>query len=208
MKILAYWVVAILAGAIFLPEYDGGEFRNVPLFIIIVVIALVLTLIKILRYVFFILKVKKLLFKNGYSVTQCHFLPNFKNSKNYHISGTKENEILNIYIAKRKNSYVTYLFEDENTVKLYKHTRTALVHPTVGQKYIVSPNVNTKKTGDIYFFWHEEDFGENSKNILLFKKLPCNVKDTKHPRPLDNGDKINEKVYLYDIKAFDRIINK
>ena len=73
MEILAYWVVAILAGAIFLPEYDGGEFRNVPLFIIIVVFALVLTLIKILRYVFFVLKVKKLLLKNGYSVTQCHF---------------------------------------------------------------------------------------------------------------------------------------
>ena len=36
MEILIYWVIAVLVGAIFLPEYDGGEFRNIPLFIIIV----------------------------------------------------------------------------------------------------------------------------------------------------------------------------
>lgn len=207
MEILAYWVIALVVGIIFLPEYEGAEFRNIPLFIIIVSIAIILTLIKLLRYVFFVLKVKKMLLKNGYEVTQCHFLPNFKNSKNYHLSAKKENEALNIYIAKRKNSYVTYLFEDENTVQLYKHARMALINPTVGQKYIVSPHVEAKKSGNIYFFWHEEDFSENTKNILLFKKLPNTVKDTKHPLPIDNGDKINDKVYLYDIKAFDRFIN-
>lgn len=207
MEILAYWVIALVVGIIFLPEYDGGEFRNIPLFIIIVTIALILTLIKVLRYVCFILKIKKLLVKNGYKVMQFHFLPNFKNSKNYHLSVKKENETLNIYIAKRKNSFVTYLFEDENTVKLYKHTRSALTKPTVGQKYIVSPNVQTKKAGEEYFFWHDEDFKENTKNILLFRKLPNTVKDTKHSMPIDNGDKINDKVYLYDINAFDRMIN-
>ena len=207
MEILAYWVIALIVGIIFLPEYEGGEFRNVPLFVIIVTIAVILTLVKILRYVFFVLKIKGLLVKNGYEVTQYHLLPNFKSSKSYHLSAKKENDILNIYIAKRKNSYVTYLFEDENTAKLYKHTRLALTKPTVGQKYIVSPHVETKKVGEEYFFWHDEDFGENTKNILLFKKLPNTVKDTKHPRPIDNGDKICDKVFIYDVKAFDRTIN-
>lgn len=207
MELLAYWVIALVVGIIFLPEYDGGEFRNIPLFIVIVAIATILTIIKLLRYVLSVLKVKKMLLKNGYVATQCRFLPNFKNSKSYHLSAKKENETLNIYIAKRKNSFVTYLFEDENTAKLYKHVRSALVKPTVGQKYIVSPNIETKKLGEEYFFWRDEDFGENTKNILLFKKLPNTVKDTKHSRPIDNGDKIHNKVFLYDIKAFDRMIN-
>ena len=206
MEILIYWVIAVLVGAIFLPEYDGGELRNVPLFIIILSIALLLTVIKILRYFMFVSKIKKQLTNNGYTVTQTSYVPNLKNSKWYHLSGEKDGKTVNIYIAKRKNSYVTYLFENENKAELYKHTRLA-IKPQVRQAYIVSPHVDKKKVGEIYFFWEEDDFSENTENVLLFKKMPNNIKDTKHSTPLDNGGKINDKVLLYDINGFTKYIN-
>lgn len=206
MEILIYWVIAVLAGAIFLPDYEGGSFRNIPLFIIVASIAVILTVIKILRYIFFVLKIKKQLIKNGYNVTQTSLVPNLKNSKCYHLSGEKDGKTVNIYIAKRKNSYVTYNFENENKAELYKHTRLT-IKPEVRQAYIISPHVDNKKVGDIYFFWSEEDFSENTENILLFKKLPNNVRDTKSSTPLDNGDKINGRVLLFDINGFTKYIN-
>ena len=60
MEILIYWVFAFLAGIIFLPEYEGASFRNIPLFIVIASIAIILTIVKILRYLIFVLKIKKL----------------------------------------------------------------------------------------------------------------------------------------------------
>ena len=168
---------------------------------------MILILIKILRYVLFVQKIKKLLIKNGYNVTQTSLLPNLKNSKCYHLSAQKDEKTVNIYIAKRKNSYVTYLFENENKAILYKHTRLT-IKPAVRQAYIVSPKVDTKKTSEVYFFWKEEDFNDKTENILLFKKLPNNVKDTKNSLPLDNGDKINGKVLLFNINAFIKFINK
>ena len=206
MKLLLCWIVALVVGIIFLPEYDGGEFRNIPLFIIIVSVALILTFIKILRYILFIQKIKNQLIKNGYNVTQTSLVPNLKNNKCYHLSGEKDSKAVNIYIAKRKNSYVTYLFENENKAELYKHTRLT-IKPEVRQAYIISPHVDKKKIGEIYFFWEEDDFSENAENILLFKKMPNNVKDTKSSIPLDNGDKINGKVLLFDINGFTKYIN-
>ena len=206
MELIAYWIVVLVAGIIFLPDYEGGSFRNIPLFIIIVSVALILTLIKILRYVLFVQKIKKQLIKNGYNVTQTSLVPNLKNSKCYHLSGEKEGKTVNIYIAKRKNSYVTYHFENENKAELYKHTRLT-IKPEVRQAYIISPHVDNKKAGEVYFFWCEEDFSENTENILLFKKLPNNVRDTKSSLPLDNGDRINEKVLLFDVNGFDKYIS-
>ena len=206
MKLLLCWIVALVVGIIFLPDYEGGEFRNIPLFIIIVSIALILTIIKLLRYILFVLKIKKQLVRNGYTVTATNFVPNLKNSKCYHLSGEKDGKIVNIYIAKRKNSYVTYHFENENKAELYKHTRLT-IKPEVRQAYIISPHVDNKKVGEEYFFWSEEDFSENTENILLFKKLPNNVRDTKSSLPLDNGDKINGRVLLFDINGFTKYIN-
>ena len=107
MKLILCWIVALIAGIIFLPDYEGGSFRNIPLFIIIVSVALILTLIKILRYVLFVQKIKKQLIKNGYNVTQTSLVPNLKNSKCYHLSGEKDGKTVNIYIAKsiRMNWY-------------------------------------------------------------------------------------------------------
>lgn len=206
MKLLLCWIVALVAGIIFLPDYEGGSFRNIPIFIIIVSVALIVTLIKILRYVLFVQKIKKQLIKNGHNVTQTSLVPNLKNSKCYHLSGEKDGKIVNIYIAKRKNSYVTYNFENENKAELYKHTRLT-IKPEVRQAYIISPHVDNKKVGEEYFFWSEEDFSENTENILLFKKLPNNVRDTKSSLPLDNGDKINGRVLLFDINGFTKYIN-
>ena len=59
MELIIYWIIAVIAGVLFLPEYDGGELRNIPLFIIIVSIAIILTIIKTLRYIFRVLKVKR-----------------------------------------------------------------------------------------------------------------------------------------------------
>lgn len=206
MEFILYWIVVFIAGILFLPEYKGAEFRNVPLFIIIVIIAVILTVIKILRYIFSVLKIKKQLIENGYTVSSTSFLPNFKNSKCYHLSAQKDEKTVNVYIAKRKNSYVTYLFENENKAILYKHTRLT-IKPEVRQAYIISPKVDTKKTSEVYFFWREDDFNDKTENILLFKKLPNNIKDTKTSIPLDNGDKINGKVLLFDIKGFLKYIN-
>ena len=150
---------------------------------------------------------KKLLIKNGFTVTQTLLIPKLKNSKCYHISAKKDEKTVNIYITKRRNSYVTYHFETENKAEIYKHTRLA-IKPQVRQAYIVSPKVENRKMGEENFFWEESDFAKNTENILLFKKLPNNVTDTKSQAPLSNGDKIIGKVSLYDINGFERYISK
>lgn len=206
MELIAYWIVVLIAGILFLPNYEGGDFQNIPLFVIILLIALILTLIKVLHYVFFVLKIKKQLLKNGYTIKQISLAPNLRNSKCYHLSGEKEEKTVNIYIAKRKNSYFTYHFENENRAELYKHTRLA-IKPSVRQANIISGHVETRSKGEVNFFWHEEDFKDNIKNILLFKKMPNNVTDICHQYSLGNGDKICDKVILCDMKGFERVIN-
>lgn len=205
MEFIIYAIVLIIAGGLFLPKY-GGEARNVPIFVIIASVIAILILVKLLKYVLLVFKVKKLLTKNGYTVTQTRLVPKLKNSKCYHISATRNEKTVNVYITKRRNSHVTYHFETENKAELYKHTHLA-IKPEVRQAYIVSPHVERRKTGEEYFFWNKEDFSENTENVLLFKKLPNNVTDTVHQSSLGNGDKILDKVSLYSIDGFQKYIS-
>ncbi len=205
MEFIIYAIVLIIAGGLFLPKY-GGEARNVPIFVIIASVIAILILVKLLKYVLLVFKVKKLLTKNGYTVTQTRLVPKLKNSKCYHISATRDEKTVNVYITKRRNSHVTYHFETENKAELYKHTHLA-IKPEVRQAYIVSPHVERRKTGEEYFFWNKEDFSENTENILLFKKLPNNVTDIVHQTSLGNGDKILDKVSLYSIDGFQKYIS-
>ena len=132
-------------------------------------------------------------------------MPKLKSSKNYHISATKNEKTVNVYLFKRKNSYVTYHFENENKAELYKHTRFT-VTPKSWNKHIISSRVESKKVEEEYFFWSESDFAENIENILLFKKLPNTITDTKSQIPLANGDKICGKVTLFDMEGFEKYI--
>ena len=205
MEFIAYAIILAVSAGLFLPKY-GGERRNVPIFVIIATIIAIRLIIMLLKYVLLVFKVKKLLTKNGYTVTQTSFVPNLKNCKCYHISGNKDGKTVNVYITKRRNSYVTYHFENENKAELYKHTRLT-IKPQVRQAYIVSPHVERRKTGEENFFWQNEDFNENTENILLFNKLPNKITDTKSQVSLANGDKICDKVILYDIKGYINYIN-
>ena len=38
MELIAYWIVVLVAGILFLPNYEGGDFQNIPLFMIILLI--------------------------------------------------------------------------------------------------------------------------------------------------------------------------
>lgn len=206
MEYIIYAIILIVAGGLFLPKY-GGEARNVPIFVIIASIIAILLIVKLFKYILLVFKVKKLLTKNGYTVTQTHIIPKLKNSKCYHISATRDDKTVNIYITKRRNSHVTYHFETENKAEIYKHTRLA-IKPEVRQAYIVSPKIENRKMGEEYFFWNKEDFAQNTENILLFKKLPNNVTDTKSQSSLGNGDKILDKIILFDIKEFTNYIER
>ena len=205
MEYIIYAIVLAVSAGLFLPKY-GGERRNVPIFVIIASIIAIRLIIMLLKYVLLVFKVKKLLTKNGYTITQMRFAPKLRNEKCYHISGIKDGKTVNVYITKRRNSYVTYHFESENKALLYKHTRLA-IKPAVRQAYIVSHHVERKTAGEEHFFWQDVDFNENTENILLFKKLPNTVTDTKSQIPLANGDKILDKVILYDIKGYASYIN-
>lgn len=206
MEFIIYAIILALSAGLFLPKY-GGERRNVPVFVIIASIIAILLIVKLLKYILLVFKVKKLLTKNGYTVTQIHIIPKLKNSKCYHISSTRDEKTVNVYITKRRNSHVTYHFETENKAEIYKHTRLA-IKPSVRQAYIVSPKVENRKMGEEYFFWEESDFTQNTENVLLFKKLPNNVTDTKSQSPLGNGDKILDKVILFDIKGYTSYIER
>ena len=205
MEFIIYAIVLAVSAGLFLPKY-GGERRNVPIFVIIASIIAIRLIIMLLKYVLLVFKVKKVLTKNGYSVTQTSFVPNLKNSKCYHVSGEKDGKTVNVYITKRRNSYVTYHFENENKAEIYKHTRLT-IKPSVRQAYIVSPHVERRKMGEENFFWQENDFSENTENILLFKKLPNKVTDIKSEVSLANGDKICGKVTLYDFKGYVNYVN-
>ena len=205
MEFIIYAIVLAVSAGLFLPKY-GGERRNVPIFVIIATIIAIRVIVMLLKYVLLVFKVKKVLTKNGYNVTQTSFVPNLKNSKCYHVSGEKGGHTVNVYITKRRNSYVTYHFENENKAEIYKHTRLT-IKPSVRQAYIVSPHVERRKMGEENFFWQDADFGENTENILIFKKLPNKITDTKSQVSLANGDKICDKVILYDIKGYLNYIN-
>lgn len=199
---ILYSLIAIVAIALFLPNGIAGGINNLPLLIILLSLLIILYLVKLIRYIKIFSRAKKHLKGCGYTIEKtCIFSP-FFGKKKFNIVAKKESQILNIYILNVTKSYLTYHFDDANTVELYKSTRLA-IKPSVRQANIVSGHVDTKKVGTKKLGWSSEA-NQNETNILLFSKFPNLVKDSKHQEGLGNGDKICDKIYLYNLSGFER----
>lgn len=197
-----YSLIAIVAIALFLPNGIAGGINNLPILIILLFVLMILYIIKLIRYINVFSRAKKHLNSCGYDIKRISLLPPFIGKRKFNIVAKKENSVLNICILNITKSYLTYHFEDPNTVELYKSTRLA-TKPRVGQANIISSNVDTKKVGTKKLGWSSEA-NQNETNILIFSKFPNVVKDSKHQEELGNGDKICNRIYLYDMNGFER----
>lgn len=199
---ILYSLIAIVAIALFLPNGIAGGINNLPILIILLFVLIILYIVKLIRYINIFSRVKKHLKSCGYDIEKISLLPPFVGKRKFNIVAKKANTVINICILNINKSYLTYHFEDPNTVELYKSTRLA-TKPRVGQANIISSNVDTKKVGTKKLGWSSEA-NQNETNILLFSKFPNVVKDSKHQEGLGNGDKICDKIYLYNLEGFER----
>ena len=63
----------------------------------------------------------------------------------------------------------------------------------------------TKQVGTKHLYWESEE--QNGEiNITLFNKFPDLITDTNAEAGLGNGDKICNKILLYDLEGFKREI--
>ena len=199
---ILYALIAIVVIGIFLPNGIAGGLDNVPLLIVILSILLIVVLFKMIRYFRMFLIAKKHLKKCGFEITNCNIIPPFLGKKKCNIIAKKDDLVINVCILKVTKTYLTYHFDDINTIEIYKSTRLA-IKPRVRQANIISRHVETKKVGIWRLSWKNID-KQRVINIVLFDKFPNIVSDSKNREDLGNGDKICDKIYIYNISGFER----
>ena len=197
-----YSLIAIVAVGIFLPDGISGGLDNVPYLIVLLLILLTVLTVKVVRYIRIFRFAKKQLRKNGFAVQKCRYIPPFCGSKKCNIVACKDNLTIRISILKITKKYLTYHFEDVNTMELYKSTRLA-IKPEVRQANIISGHVQTQMVGTKLLNW-KIAHNPNEVNILLFDKFPNMVTDSQNREGLGNGDKICGKVFVYNLSGFER----
>ena len=207
MKILLFILIAALLLGIFLPYGIENGIRNVPLLIIVGSVLFIILLVKFIKYILVLTKIKKTLRANGYEIEYFTVLPPFlRKDKRHHIVAKKGELKVSIFVLFVSKSYLTYKFNNVNSITLYKNTRSAQKGSRMYSGKI-SDTVETKKVGDIFMYWEEEEL-QNGINIVLFDKYPNLVKDAVSENGLGNGDKIYNKLFIYDLKGFERAVEE
>lgn len=199
---ILYALIAIVVISIFLPNGIGGGLNNLPLLIALLSIFLIVVLVKMIRYFHIFSITKKHLKKCGFEITNFNIIPPFSGKKKCNIIAKKDDLVINICVLKVNKTYMTYHFDDVNTIEIYKSTRLA-IKPRVRQANIISGHVETKKVATKYLSWESLD-KQNVISIVLFNKFPNAVSDSKNREGLGNGDKICDKIYIYNLSGFER----
>lgn len=202
MKWVAYIALVLVAGALFLPESGSIQIRNLPILLGLIGIVVVLYLFRISRYVFFMMKAKKMMEKNGLRLRKTRFNPLFSMLRGgYSMSfrGKKSDVHITFMVAR----YPHYFFENVNLVKFYKHK--ALVIAGGHNKSLHTVSGENKLVGKQKLLWADGVEMPHNMNILLFNRFPAKVTDSVKRQELGNGDSIcGSDKQLFDWDGFCR----
>ncbi|MBO5212872.1 MAG: hypothetical protein J6B60_04950 [Clostridia bacterium] len=191
-----YSVIVIISVALFGFGLDGGSMRNIPLLIVILSVIFLLLIIRFIKYTSVFVKANKKLKANGYKILKFNILPPvFRRNKN-HIIAEKDGECVNIFVVIVRKSYLTYHFESESTLELYKFTRLA-IKPGFRQANIVSGHVEKRRIGIKKLSWFENE--KEPLNIVLFNKIPNAITDSCSSKELGHGDEICNKITVWNL---------
>lgn len=199
---ILFSLIAMVTLGIFLPEGIGGGLDNIPFLIVLLTILLAVLTVKLVRYIRIFRTAKRHLRQNGFVIKKCNLSPPFGKNGSYNIVASKDGLTVNICVLRITRAYLTYHFENINTVELYKSTRLA-IKPSVRQANIISGHVQTQMVGTKLLNW-KIAHNPNEVNILLFDKFPNMVTDSQNREGLGNGDKICGKVFVYNLSGFER----
>lgn len=200
MKYFFYFILAIIAGALFLPR-SGTEIRNVPLLITILLFALAIYLFRVLKYICLMIRANKILKQNGFHCVKLVAIPFNLSHGRYQMMFQNETDILNLVLLVQKKKYQHYYFQDANHMEFYSTNRLVLK----GNRFrgaVISDLTETKLCGQQTIKWCQSPKDLNETKLLLFDRLPFKITDSAKREELGNGDEIcASKAYVFDLKG-------
>ena len=202
MKIFIYMVLAILAGACFLPKKWGAPIRNLPVFLAVLSLISLLLLIRLIKYLLLLRRAKQIMREKGFGCVKVVFNPfSCMLHGQYGMTFQRKHERLNVLLLVRKKRYPHYYFEDDNHVVFYSSHR--MIFPSIKSKGVAMANASEKQLmGKRRIKWSHPHQSPDCKRILLFDRLPNKVTDSIKRQELGNGDTVcNSDVRLYDLKG-------
>ena len=127
MKYILYFFGMIgtyILAVIFLPSpYD----TNTAILIFCIVLWCIPIFIRLIKYLFLMLKTKRILKKKGYKTTKfCYFPLSSKFHGKYSMSFKNNDKTMNIVFISKKLKYKNYYFENVNLVRFFSYNRVMI----------------------------------------------------------------------------------
>lgn len=201
MKWILYAILAMIAGAFFLPKAGSTEIRNLPFLLIILTCVAIYILYKLILLLFLVHKVKSSLQEKGMKVK----IKRLFIWKAY-IVAQNEREAFDIFLLIRRRNYCRYHFSDENHIELWKSTFLVTKRNQAGS---IAKGATTRRlVGRTTISWIPSNKEKKSNRLIVMNKLPDNISDSTKREALAEGDPIcASDITLFSLNGFINYIN-
>ena len=200
LKILIAFVLALFAGALFLPSADHSGIRNLPLLIALLSLVVLIFVVKVFQYLILMRKAKRILREKGFRCVKTVAFP-FGAWLRGRYSMTFQNgqNAWDVVLLVRKKHYQHYYFKNINEIEFYRSNRVVF-NGGKTRGGTISNLVETKLIGKQKIKWGSSTEGLDGKMMVLFDRLPYKTTDSVKRQELGNGDLIGDSnAYLYDL---------
>lgn len=201
MKWISYFVLALIAGVLFLPQ-KGSGIRNIPLLLGILACIAIFIVYNLLSLLFLTCKVKKCLKKSRLQVEKIRLF-----IRKGYILAKNGTGTIEVCLLPRRRKFCRYHFSDEKHIEFWKSTRLVVKRSQSG--YITKGAVDTRMVGKAIIRWSTLNTEKPSKQMIVMNKLPNNISDSAKKEELSSGDFIcSSNIVLFDLDGFINYINK
>lgn len=212
MKYLVYIVLIFICGLMFLPEHGKTVPRNLPLLLFIIACVIIYYSARALKRIIAVYKVKRILKRERIKVNHLSLLPPFLLKKGrYSIVADSRSSTLNIVLIMRKSKHLRYHFDSFDKLEYYVGGRNTFKGMRSGSRSVSIAQTNrvdtTEKKG-VRRLPFEEAPSKRQTDIIIMDEFPRAVTDSVNRLELGNGDKICDRIYLYDISGFGKRIKE
>lgn len=212
MKYLVYTALIFIGGLLFLPEHGKFVPRNLPLLLFLIACVLFYITSRMISRIITAYKIKRILEREHIKIKRFAPTSYFLCQKGrYNIVADSRRNTLNIVLIMRKNKYLRYHFDSFDRLEYYAGSRSTFKGMRAGSRQVSTAQTNhvdttAKKGGRRLPF--EETLSKHRIDIVIMDKFPRAVTDSVNRLELGNGDKICERIYLYDLSGFERRIKE
>ena len=212
MKYLVYTALIFIGGLLFLPEHGKIVPRNLPLLLFLIACILLYFVLRAVKWAIAAYKVKRILKREHINIKHFSPVPFYLCPKGrYNIVADSRRSTLNIVLIMRKRKYLRYHFDSFDKLEYYVGGRNTFKGMRTGSRHVSIAQTNrvdtTEKKG-IRKLPFEGSPPKRHTDIIIINKFPHAVTDSVNRLELGNGDKICNRVYLYDISGFDQRIKE